>query len=59
MIPAARTLLREVAFAYVRAYERMQQAAARGNEEARDAHFTKLQEIENGVKIIELNGCWR
>lgn len=59
MMKPERTLLREVAFAYVRNYERMEQAVARGDEELRDRHFANIELIENGVKIIELNGGWR
>jgi hypothetical protein len=54
-----RRLLREVAFAYVRNYERMQQAGARGDENARDRHFTKIQQIEDSVTITERSGGWR
>jgi hypothetical protein len=55
----ARRLLKEVAFAYVRNFERMQQAGARGDENARDRHFTKIQEIEASVTITERSGAWR
>lgn len=56
---AQNRLLKDVAYAVVNSYRRMAECNTRGDEDGRDEAMSRLQNIENGVTVIEHNTNWR
>jgi hypothetical protein len=54
-----RSLLREAAFAYVRTFERYEQAQARGDSERADEAYSRIQDMEQSLNVTETNSAWR
>lgn len=54
-----RTILRDVAFAYVATREAYERAMRRGDVDRADQCLTRLEEIESAVTVVENNRGWR